>query len=61
MEFTYPPTVGKEFIHRPWEAPQLVLAEAGVTLGRNYPHPMVDHGKARDRALAGFQKLKGAA
>jgi len=51
----------QEFIHRPWEAPQLVLAEAGVTLGRNYPHPMVDHGKARDQALAAFQKLKGAA
>ena len=50
-----------EFIHRPWEAPQLVLAEAGVAPGRNYPHPMVDHGKARDAALAAFQQLKGAA
>jgi deoxyribodipyrimidine photo-lyase len=50
-----------QFIHRPWEAPRLVLETAGVELGRNYPHPVVDHGKARDRALAAFQELKGAA
>lgn len=48
-------------IHRPWEAPALVLREADVELGRNYPHPVVDHGKARDRALAAFQELRGAA
>lgn len=50
-----------EFIHRPWEAPRLVLAAADVELGRNYPNPIVDHGKARDAALAAFQELKGAA
>lgn len=50
-----------EFVHRPWEAPALVLKAAGVELGRNYPHPVVDHGKARDRALAAFQEIKGAA
>ena len=49
------------FIHRPWEAPRLVLAAADVELGRNYPNPIVDHGKARDAALAAFQELKGAA
>ena len=48
-------------IHKPWEAPSLVLREAGVALGRNYPHPVVDHGKARDRALAAVQDIKGAA
>ena len=50
-----------EFVHRPWEAPALVLKAAGVELGKNYPHPVVDHGKARDRALAAFQEIKGAA
>lgn len=49
------------FIHKPWEAPRLVLDAAGVELGRNYPHPLVDHGKARDKALAAFQEIKGAA
>jgi len=50
-----------QFIHKPWEAPRLVLQAAGVELGRNYPHPLVDHGAARDKALAAFQKIKGAA
>jgi deoxyribodipyrimidine photo-lyase len=50
-----------EFVHKPWAAPSLVLHAAGVELGRNYPHPMVDHGTARDKALAAFQEIKGAA
>jgi deoxyribodipyrimidine photo-lyase len=50
-----------QFIHQPWEAPRLVLSAAGVELGRDYPHPVVDHAKARDRALAAFQEIKGAA
>jgi deoxyribodipyrimidine photo-lyase len=38
-------------IHRPWTADPLILRAAGVTLGRTYPHPIVDHRFARDRAL----------
>ena len=41
-------------IHAPWEAPPLALAEAGVTLGVDYPKPIVDHATARARALAAF-------
>jgi deoxyribodipyrimidine photo-lyase len=40
------------WIHRPWQAPAEVLAEAGVELGRTYPRPMVAHEAARRRALA---------
>jgi deoxyribodipyrimidine photo-lyase len=40
------------FVHRPWEAPPLLLAEAGVTLGEDYPFPIVDHAERRERALA---------
>jgi deoxyribodipyrimidine photo-lyase len=50
-----------KFVHRPWEAPAPVLQAAGVELGRNYPHPLVDHGVARDKALAAFKAIKGAA
>ncbi len=50
-----------EFIHRPWEAPRSVLQAAGVELGRNYPHPLVDHGTARDRALSALKEIKGTA
>ncbi len=39
------------WIHKPWEAPEDVLRKAGVELGTTYPHPMVDHAKARKRAL----------
>ncbi len=39
------------WIHKPWDAPPHVLAAAGVTLGRSYPRPIVDHGMARGRAL----------
>jgi deoxyribodipyrimidine photo-lyase len=48
-------------IHEPWTAPPMVLAAAGVTLGKTYPHPIVDHAKARDRALTALKSLKGAA
>ena len=46
------------YIHRPWEAPDPVLAETAVELGRDYPHPIVDHAAARDRALAGYDAVK---
>lgn len=46
------------YIHKPWEAPALVLKEAGVQLGTNYPRPIVDHSEARARALAAFETLK---
>lgn len=45
-------------VHTPWTAPALVLAEAGVVLGRTYPEPIVDHAMARERALAAFAALK---
>ena len=47
-----------EYIHAPWEAPAEVLAAAGVTLGGNYPKPIVDHAAARDSALAAFKQLR---
>lgn len=47
-----------EYLHKPWEAPMDVLAGAGVTLGRTYPHPLVDHGAARDAALAALESMR---
>jgi deoxyribodipyrimidine photo-lyase len=46
-----------QFIHRPWEAPSEVLARAGITLGREYPRPIVDHQMARERALAALSAI----
>ena len=47
-----------KWIHKPWEAPDGVLADAGVTLGETYPRPIVDHGERRDEALARYQKIR---
>lgn len=46
------------YLHAPWEAPPLLLAEAGVRLGTTYPCPLVDLGKARARALAAYAALR---
>ena len=40
------------WIHQPWKASPLELAAAGVRLGKDYPHPIVDYGRARDLALS---------
>lgn len=45
-------------IHAPWRAPPLELAAAGVTLGKTYPAPIVDHDAARARALAAFAAIR---
>jgi deoxyribodipyrimidine photo-lyase len=47
------------WIHKPWEAPENVLAEAGVQIGQTYPGPIVDHGQARERALAAYAAVRG--
>jgi deoxyribodipyrimidine photo-lyase len=47
------------FIHAPWLAPAEQLGAAGVGLGRHYPHPIVDHAAARERALTAFRGLAG--
>ncbi|MFK7759111.1 MAG: deoxyribodipyrimidine photo-lyase [Phycisphaerales bacterium] len=45
-------------IHSPWEAAPLELQAAGITLGEDYPLPIVDHKAARDTALAAYEKIK---
>ncbi|MEY4256476.1 MAG: hypothetical protein RLZZ141_1703, partial [Pseudomonadota bacterium] len=45
-------------IHRPWEATAFELSTAGVTLGKTYPRPIVDHANARARALSTYARLK---
>lgn len=52
--------LSNRWIHKPWEAPDEVLRQARVTLGKDYPRPIVDHGAARDRALAAFKEIKKA-
>ena len=48
-----------KFIHAPWEADAEVLAAANVTLGQNYPHPIISLAQGRERALAAYQQITG--
>lgn len=44
-------------IHAPFQAPADVLRDAGVTLGDNYPEPVVELKQSRESALAAFKSL----
>lgn len=46
-----------EYIHRPWEMPATTQAASGCHIGRHYPRPIVDHARARNRALEAFRSL----
>jgi deoxyribodipyrimidine photo-lyase len=43
-------------VFAPWQAAAGDLDAAGVRLGTDYPRPIVDHRRARDRALSRFQE-----
>ncbi len=45
------------FIFAPWKAPDSVLKQAGVELGKNYPLPIIDLEKSRNEALQAFKEL----
>ena len=44
------------YLHAPWSAPPMVLAQAGVILGKTYPVPIMDLAEGRQRALEVFTK-----
>lgn len=48
-------SVPKQWIHAPWLAPNGVLK---LTLGKDYPFPIVDHAMARTSALESYRRLK---
>ena len=49
-----------KYLFSPWEAPELVLKNAGVHLGENYPHPIVPLRESREKALEAFSMLPKA-
>ena len=48
-----------DYIHEPWTIPPLEQASLGVIIGRDYPSPIVDHKKVRDRTLAAYRASAG--
>ena len=49
--------VPKKYLYQPWEAPPMLLQAAGVKLGVDYPHPIVQVKDSRERALGAFKSL----
>nr|WP_249731749.1 deoxyribodipyrimidine photo-lyase [Roseococcus sp. SDR] len=50
-----------KYIHKPWEAPDILLRGANLRLGVDYPRPIMDHAKGRARALDAYAEMRGAA
>ncbi|WP_218311126.1 cryptochrome/photolyase family protein [Alteromonas antoniana] len=48
-----------KYIHKPWDAPEKIMKEAGINLGKDYPEPLVDLKASRQRALDAFSEIKG--
>jgi deoxyribodipyrimidine photo-lyase len=49
-----------KLIHQPWTATPVELKAAGITLGDNYPMPIIDHRKGRERALAAYATVRNS-
>lgn len=49
-----------KYLHKPWEAPQDVLHNAGIQLGKDYPEPLVDLKTSREQALDAYTAVKNA-
>lgn len=50
--------LSNDWIHQPWNAPPLILSEAGIKLGTTYPRPIVDHDAARKEALVALNQMR---
>jgi len=48
--------VPDEYIHTPWKMPTELQRSSGLTTGREYPAPIVDHGESRQRVLAAYRQ-----
>jgi deoxyribodipyrimidine photo-lyase len=46
------------FVHEPWRMSPEAQEAAGCIIDRDYPGPIVDHGKARARALEAYQVVR---
>ncbi len=47
-----------KYLHKPWQAPDYLVDEAGIRLGDTYPFPVVDLKASRARALERFNRIK---
>ncbi len=50
----------EKYLFCPWAAPEEVLEDAHITLGKDYPFPIVDIKLSRERALQAFKSTRQA-
>lgn len=48
----------RKYLHKPWEAPENILSDSGLTLDKDYPNPIVDLKTSRLKALDAYHSLK---
>jgi deoxyribodipyrimidine photo-lyase len=53
--------VPERYIHAPWTMPTGLQRQVSCVVGHDYPSPMVDHGWARERALAAYRLARETA
>jgi deoxyribodipyrimidine photo-lyase len=46
------------YLFSPWLAPEGILTQAGIALGKDYPRPIVDLQSSREQALEAYAKIK---
>ena len=47
-----------KYLFNPWEAPNDILKDSAIILGKHYPYPIIDLKISREKALNAFQALK---
>ena len=47
-----------KYLHRPWSATESLLGEHAISLGKDYPRPVVDLKATRERALERYKAIK---
>ena len=52
--------LGDKEIHAPWLVPRMLMEQKGITLGADYPEPLVQHDVARKETLARYGVVKVA-
>lgn len=50
--------VPNRYLHRPWEAGEIILSTYGVVLGKTYPQPLILPEVGRQKALEAYAQLK---
>lgn len=50
--------VADRYIHAPWTMPAAEQRRVGLTIGKQYPAPIVDHAIQRERALARYRAAR---